>query len=206
MAAENEKSGLINLIHFPVLTLGIGKRIGIWFQGCSIHCPDCIARHTWDFSEEYRIEISEVIVSVRKYAADSPEGITISGGEPFDQPEALHGLLEGCRNEGFEDIMVYSGYEFSRLQKLYKKTVSLITTLIDGRFVSGDATRSVWKGSENQKMHIITRKKGLRERYLAFRESETGKRSLQIVENSGKIFVVGIPDQKDAEVIKHGLV
>ncbi|WP_461325238.1 4Fe-4S cluster-binding domain-containing protein [Bradyrhizobium diazoefficiens] len=37
----------VSRIHFPVTTLGPGRRLGIWFQGCSIRCPGCISMDTW---------------------------------------------------------------------------------------------------------------------------------------------------------------
>ena len=39
----------LSRLHFPVTTLGPGRRIGIWFQGCSIRCPGCISADTWAF-------------------------------------------------------------------------------------------------------------------------------------------------------------
>ncbi|MCT5046402.1 radical SAM protein, partial [Pseudomonas aeruginosa] len=27
--------------------MGTGRRLGIWFQGCSIRCPGCISADTW---------------------------------------------------------------------------------------------------------------------------------------------------------------
>ena len=33
----------IDRIHYPVYTLGPGKRIGIWFSGCSKKCYGCIS-------------------------------------------------------------------------------------------------------------------------------------------------------------------
>ena len=37
----------INKAHFPVTVLGPGRRIGIWLQGCSIHCKGCVSQDTW---------------------------------------------------------------------------------------------------------------------------------------------------------------
>ena len=37
----------LSRIHFPVTTLGPGRRIGIWFQGCSIRCKGCVSADTW---------------------------------------------------------------------------------------------------------------------------------------------------------------
>ncbi|HSV19446.1 MAG TPA: 4Fe-4S cluster-binding domain-containing protein, partial [Casimicrobiaceae bacterium] len=37
----------LNKAHWPVTVLGPGKRIGLWLQGCSIHCPGCVSQDTW---------------------------------------------------------------------------------------------------------------------------------------------------------------
>lgn len=49
----------INKIHFPVSTLGFGQRLGIWFQGCSIRCPGCISRDTWEGGESYLTNLDQ---------------------------------------------------------------------------------------------------------------------------------------------------
>ena len=37
----------VSRLHFPVTTLGPGRRAAIWLQGCSIHCRGCVSRDTW---------------------------------------------------------------------------------------------------------------------------------------------------------------
>src|SRR5215831_1013285 len=87
----------ISRIHFPVSTLGPGQRIGIWFQGCSIRCPGCISMDTWAEGRGITT-VEEVINSIIPWLSKA-DGITISGGEPFDQPDALLELTARIRSK-----------------------------------------------------------------------------------------------------------
>jgi len=85
----------LSRMHFPVTTLGFGRRVGIWFQGCSIQCPGCVSRDTWAFGRgETSVESACETIDPWLKEAD---GVTISGGEPFDQPMALAALLGWLR-------------------------------------------------------------------------------------------------------------
>ena len=44
-----------------------------------------------------------------------PDGFTISGGEPFDQPDGLLNILKLCHLLRCKEILVYSGYEYEHL-------------------------------------------------------------------------------------------
>ena len=79
---------LIHFIRYPVTTLGPGKRIGIWTQGCKRNCPKCMAGAFQDFDESKEMPFSvikETILDIIKN--NQVDGITISGGEPFEQRE-----------------------------------------------------------------------------------------------------------------------
>lgn len=195
----------INLIHYPVYTLGIGKRIGIWFQGCSIRCKGCIAPYTWDFKQIYKRTVNEILEEIIQFNNSIPDGITISGGEPFDQPDALYMLLRKLRESGFKDITAYSGYNFEHLKEKYSHILELMDALIDGPFVQGLKTDYSWKGSDNQQMIILTDNKELKEAYLEHMKRKCNKRELQIIECGNKVFIIGIPKQQDMEVIKNGI-
>ena len=200
----NRKEIYISLIHYPVQTLGIGKRIGIWVQGCTIHCKGCISKHSWPFLEEKKMPISQVLTQVDKHIEEA-DGITFSGGECFDQAEAFYTLLLEIRKRKVKDIMVYSGYKIENLQERYPQILSEIDVLIDSPFEFGNQSNAVWKGSENQRMIILTKDKEIQKRYLFYKDEEISKKELQIVEKNDMIYVVGIPYQKDAERIINGL-
>ncbi|MHB8881893.1 MAG: 4Fe-4S single cluster domain-containing protein [Thermodesulfovibrionales bacterium] len=202
MGTDGKEEIYIDLIHYPVLTLGIGKRIGIWFQGCSIRCGGCISLHTWMQDENGRTTLSRVMENIHGLVSSDVQGVTISGGEPFDQSNALLGLLERLRNLGLKDIMVFSGYEYTYLAQKYPRILESIDVLIDGRFIQGMESEYPWKGSDNQNMVLLTKDKGLLEKYFIYKNN-MAERRLQVIKTD-KVYVLGIPKQKDAEAIQYG--
>lgn len=205
MGLDGSEEIYINLIHYPVYTLGIGKRTGIWFQGCSIRCKGCIAPYTWDRQQIYKKAVNDIFEEIMEFNNSNSDGITISGGEPFDQPDALYMLLRKLRESGFKDIMAYSGYNFEHLKDKYPHILKLMDALIDGPFIQGVNTCFSWKGSDNQQMRILTNGEELRKRYLEYKEKKCNERELQIIESGSRVFIIGIPKQQDLEVIKNDI-
>ncbi|MEP2278599.1 4Fe-4S single cluster domain-containing protein [Maribacter sp.] len=143
----------ISRVHYPVTTLGPGKRIGIWLQGCSIHCEGCISMDTWQFNTN-KVSMKD-LKQVLKTWLPQCDGITISGGEPFDQEKPLSELLEFL-NSYDKNILVYSGYSFDVLKEKKLMQNGLIDVLISEPY---DHTQSQTKrllGSDNQKVHFLT--------------------------------------------------
>ncbi len=182
---------LINLIHYPVYVLGVGKRVGVWFQGCKIRCKGCMSQYTWSFNEKYKRNINDVLNEIKSYGVKK---ITFSGGEPFDQPKQLKYILEDLKKSGFEDILVYTGYEYEEIKEKYSDILKYIDVLIAGRFIEGLESDYIWKGSENQKMYIFNKK--LENVYKKYKKMKKNK-ELQIVEKNNDIYILGIPYQKD---------
>ncbi|MGB9637815.1 MAG: 4Fe-4S single cluster domain-containing protein [bacterium] len=200
---EDELDILINLIYAPVLTLGPGVRIGIWFQGCSIRCKGCISKHTWEFENKYKKTISQVINEVNNYSKIyKTKSITISGGEPFDQSQSLYSLLKKLKELNFNDILLYSGYKFNYLQKKYNHILKYVDVLIDGPFIETKKTKKIYKGSSNQKMYLLN--KSLKEIYIKYKNKSKNKK-LQIVYKNNDIYLIGIPDIDFNDKIKNKL-
>ena len=112
----------LNKAHWPVTVLGPGRRVGLWVQGCSIHCPGCVSQDTWTPDPATAIAIDALVAWCREVTSDALDGITISGGEPFDQPDALLRLLvaldawRAAASLEF-DILCYSGYPLRQLER-----------------------------------------------------------------------------------------
>ncbi|MDR3332023.1 MAG: radical SAM protein [Synergistaceae bacterium] len=195
---------LLHLLHFPVRSLGPGVRTGLWVQGCRRHCPGCIFPEGWDFSEDRAKPLDDVEALLRLYMnrTPAPDGLTISGGEPFDQPEALIGLLRRVRDMGVGDVLIYSGYSLDALLDLCPELPDLAAALVDGPFEMGNKTDSTWRGSSNQNLTIW------RTKYSARYEEWEGveDRRLQLVTDEGRKFLVGIPKQEDVERLKSGII
>ncbi len=203
MEIVNKEEILINLVYAPVLTLGPGVRIGIWFQGCSIRCKGCISKHTWEFDKKYIIKMSDLINQIKQYSVMyKTKSITISGGEPFDQPSALLRLLKKLKKFKFNDILLYTGYKMEYLQKKYKDTLNYIDVIIDGPFIETKKTNKIYKGSSNQKMYILNNK--LKEIYQEY-SKKTKNNKLQIIDKNNEIYLIGIPEVDFQEKIKNKL-
>ena len=85
----------LNRLHFPVTTLGYGQRVAIWMQGCSLHCPGCVSRDTWEHGQG-QLEFTALTTTLESWLPQA-DGLTVSGGEPFEQPLALIRLLRWWR-------------------------------------------------------------------------------------------------------------
>jgi len=187
---------LVSLVHYPVCVLGPGVRVGLWTQGCSIKCKGCMSKHTWAFDESKGIDIDSLL---RKLISYKCSRLTISGGEPFDQPEAFLELLKRVRPY-FEDILVYSGYEMEFLKERFPEHLSFIDALVDGEFIERLESNFLYKGSDNQRLFVLN--KNLKEFYIEWAKKEKDK-LLQLVEKDNIIYIIGIPYQEDIKKFQH---
>lgn len=186
---------LLRFWHWPTLALGPGQRLGLWLQGCSIHCPGCIAPESQPFDPATSVPIRALMreLSPIVEAPGGPPGITISGGEPLDQPEALADLLERLSSLGARDVLIYSGYPKERALEILPALPELIAALVDGPFVQGEATDAPWKGSEGQGLTLF--RPELRSAYEQW--SADRERRMQLVRKGEARYLIGIPRQGD---------
>lgn len=134
-------------------TEGPGNRIALWVQGCSIKCDDCFIKESWDFDkgQDYSLDVLKQYINHKNV-----DGITVLGGEPFDQLDALFQILRYSRLIN-KNTIVFSGYTYEELKKKtkgeYEGIFDFIDVLIDGRYDCNkrDCTRYLI-GSLNQSM------------------------------------------------------
>jgi len=194
---NNSQYIYIDLLHYPLISLGPDIRIGVWLQGCSIHCDGCMSKHTWKKKKENLINIKKFC---KEITSINIKNITISGGEPFDQPKALFHLLKCIRND-VEDILVYSGYKYEYIKQNFSYILEYIDVLIDGPFNKTLPTNKIYKGSKNQKIYIFNKK--LIDKYLLFMTQTD--RNIQIINKNNKMYILGIPHINDFTKIKNNL-
>ena len=93
--------------------LGPGIRTAIWFQGCNRCCKGCMSPSSRPLDGGTLVDVEKVIASIKNTA--DIEGVTISGGEPFLQIDALFALLKSLRSDTELGIIIYTGYNFFKL-------------------------------------------------------------------------------------------
>ncbi|MCC6810729.1 MAG: radical SAM protein [Deltaproteobacteria bacterium] len=196
----------LNKAHYPVTALGPGKRIGIWTQGCSIRCPGCVSLDTWEADRSKAMAIDDLIAWCKRVAGGAAEGITISGGEPFDQPKALAKLLDGLhrwRNTLTRpfDILCYSGYRLEKLQKEHAALLAKLDAIICDPFVEALPTVRWWRGSDNQRLIVLSELGQARfGRYVDAAIDEPKR--FQVVADGKRVWFVGIPQRGDLDRIE----
>jgi anaerobic ribonucleoside-triphosphate reductase activating protein len=193
---------ILNLsrIHFPVTTLGPGRRIGIWFQGCSIRCRGCISADTWADGKG-GVSIDEIMTVISAWL-DEADGVTISGGEPFEQPEALENLLTQIRANTNIDILVYSGHPFQKIAPLVEKFRGLIDALISDPYDENAPQTLALRGSDNQRLHCLTSLGETRFSQFDRALKLTDKTFDIMFEEEGAIWLAGIPQRSDMHRLK----
>lgn len=186
----------IHSLSYPITVLGPGKRIALWFEGCSLNCPGCMAASMKTRHQHNRMTVNEIFRKIEQ-AAEGLDGITISGGEPFEQADALYEMVKLIRSETHLDIMVYSGYtieELSEYSESSRQILGLIDILIDGRFEEWNSNKKMWRGSDNQRMHLLSERA---QKYKCFENARYGvKRTLSFeLDKSNELKIIGIPER-----------
>ena len=149
-------AGLIN----DSIVDGPGIRLTVFAQGCPHNCPGCHNPATHDMNKGRLEEVDDIL----KIADENPilSGITLSGGEPFEQTEGMGEIAKKAKERGLS-VIVYSGYTWEELMENKKDSLKILNYadyLIDGRFILEQKSYELrFKGSENQR--IIDVKKSL---------------------------------------------
>ena len=137
---------------------GPGTRNVVWFQGCKLGCPACFNPLTHDPNSGKLISTHKICDELLDPAFPC-EGITVSGGEPFQQPEGLLELLRELREKSSLPVLVFSGYTRVQLQQIinYAIFTQYIDALICGPYrqdVPPDYSR--FSSSGNQELVLLS--------------------------------------------------
>jgi anaerobic ribonucleoside-triphosphate reductase activating protein len=196
----------LNKAHWPVTVLGPGRRIGIWMQGCSIHCPGCVSQDTWPRDPTKTIPVRDLLAWCRKVSKSAPDGVTISGGEPFEQPKGLGALLDGLiawrRAEHLDfDILCYSGMPLRALESKHADLLARLDAVIPEPYVDHLPQGAIWRGSRNQPLVPLSARG--RARYAQWLEApaDAGKRMQATVEG-GRVWMIRIPGRGDMAAVE----
>ncbi len=127
---------------------GPGMRSVLFFQGCSMHCPGCQNSSTHQKGCGKKLSVEEVISLIESECHNKK--ITISGGEPLEQLDALIAILD-ILNERDYNICVYTGWSLNRVPKMVWDRVNYLKC---GGFDKTKLNPSLmYVGSDNQHMY-----------------------------------------------------
>lgn len=164
---------------------GPALRAVIWFQGCTLGCPGCFNPETHAPSSGDTTDTEDIFHKVMA-CPDPIEGVSISGGEPFQQPEALLDLVQRFSTAQLS-VLVFSGYTLNAIRALPLGPGILhhVDVLIAGLYVQSAHSGRALLGSANQSIHLLTS----RYRHADFQDVPTRE---VILHRDGTITLSGI--------------
>ncbi len=146
----------------PVENLGPGRRLILWVRGCPLACAGCMTPELWDAAPaNLHRSVEELAVQLAPLLADL-DGFSISGGEPTLQAAPLTHLIQLLRAQSeLKDLEVlsYSGFTLEELGARGAQVAAYLAqldVLIDGRFEQNAANDLAWRGSDNQRVHLLS--------------------------------------------------
>ena len=91
---------------------GPGIRLVVFGQGCKHHCPGCHNPESHSFEGGELMEIDSIMELVK----ENPllDGVTLSGGDPFEQSESFAILAKKVKELGL-NIITYTGYTYEEI-------------------------------------------------------------------------------------------
>jgi anaerobic ribonucleoside-triphosphate reductase activating protein len=133
---------------------GPGLRFTLFTQGCPHHCAGCHNPETHDPQGGKEVPVADIIQAM--LGNPLTDGLTLSGGEPFAQPEDCLEIARAAREHGL-NVWAWSGWTFEQLladpRPAVRELLGLLDGLVDGPFVLAQRSLSLkWRGSTNQRV------------------------------------------------------
>ncbi len=165
---------------------GPGLRDVLWFQGCTLGCRGCFNPESHPPEAGSRRSVSNLVAGLAAREGEI-SGVTISGGEPLQQPRALRQLVVGLRARTGLSILLFSGYRRAEIKAMPEGPAILaaIDVLIAGRYLPSRHKGEGLVGSTNQEIHLLS------DRYCLSDLEQTPPGEV-VIDQSGRITVTGV--------------
>lgn len=153
---------------------GFGIRVTLWVSGCSIRCPHCHNKDTWDRNTGRKFDEYAKKVIYGELQKPWIDGITLSGGHPLEEYNVteIYQLCKEIKKDfPYKTIWLYTGLNFENLMKndINKRIVELCDVVVDGPFIQSlKDLKLKWRGSSNQR--VIDVKKTLSKKEIVLYE------------------------------------
>ena len=138
---------------------GPGARFAVWVQGCAIRCPGCCNPHMFDRAGGEPVDPAGLLARLDR-VREQVEGVTLLGGEPFEQASALAPFARGVRERGLS-VVAFTGHVLEDLRVDRpggaRELLAQVDLLVDGPYRADlPETARRWSGSANQRFHFLT--------------------------------------------------
>ncbi len=147
----------VHAVEWSSVANGPGVRAVVWTQGCTLACRGCFNPRTHSVS----VPEHSVDALADELIQRAQDGVTITGGEPFQQWEAVAELLTAIRHRRPAlSVLVFTGYSVAELHRAHadaSDVLQLVDVLVAGRYVDRRRQEVVpLLGSGNQTIHVLS--------------------------------------------------
>jgi len=177
--------------------LGPGLRTALWVQGCPFRCQGCIAPDWLPLKLATLVSPAEL---AERILASPVTGLTLSGGEPMLQADALAELVALVRSRRSIDVICFTGFHFEQLlsRPAPMRLLAQLDLLIDGPYLPELNDDLGLRGSSNQVFHHLTDR-------LAGYDFASLPRKLEVFLSDGQAFLVGLPPNSFSQAFNSAL-
>lgn len=188
----NDQTGeYINYAEFLKHSLvnGPGNRAVLWVQGCPIHCEGCFNKSMWAFTPNRITTVKKMAQRIK--GIKNIQGVTFTGGEPFQQAKSLIKLISSLKETEL-DIVTFTGYTVDDIthtpdpswnELLYESDL-----VISGPYQSWNPSKQLLLSSKNQCL-IFNKPQLMEHPYF----QKVNYREEYIIHKNGEIILTGIP-------------
>nr|DAM34707.1 MAG TPA: 4Fe-4S single cluster domain protein [Bacteriophage sp.] len=128
---------------------GVGLRNSLYVSGCDIKCPGCHNHDWWDMKKGSEMAITDVFAELN----EDDFNISILGGEPLLQYDAVLKLCKMIKKKTNKTIWLWSGHKLETIRKRWPKLLYYIDVLVDGPFQQEFYEPNLeFRGSRNQRI------------------------------------------------------
>lgn len=178
---------------------GPGKRFTLWTQGCMKKCPNCFNPETWSHKKNNILSPYEILSLIENY--EDLDGITITGGDPFEQESELLSLLFLLHGKRYnKGVIVFSGFTKEQIEQnaIRKKCLEYVDVLIDGLYIDSLNSSVDLRGSTNQNFYFFSDK--IKEEELKF------DHEIEISNSNDSIILTGFPKLDKKYLKRFGVI
>ncbi|QAY71440.1 4Fe-4S single cluster domain-containing protein [Xylanimonas protaetiae] len=183
----------------PVTALGPGRRVGLWVQGCTIGCAGCASQDTWDAGggDEVSVPGLAALLAAR-VDAEGLDGLTVTGGEPLQQAQAVTAVLRLVRAAHPElDVLVFTGYAAAAARRRAPELFAVADAVVAGPYRRDRPSDHPLLASANQTLELLTAR--ALTRYAGLRPR------IQVGADDDDLWLLGLPEPGDLDRVREAL-
>ena len=153
---NSNRQGYIHAVETGGMVDGPGIRYVVFLAGCSLTCKYCHNPDTWKRNDGRLMTVGELIRDIKKYKSYlkfSGGGVTVTGGEPFVQPEFLTELLYACKENNMHTVLDTSGNTSGHIAENALKHTDLL--LLDIKSGNPEVYKKVTGGQIERVLEVL---------------------------------------------------